>query len=564
MAPVQLVVIDCADPALVAAVEGLAGYLRRCGDDVVATGLRSAGVALASQQAEAVLVYADRPVDEVGEEALLSLGERGAALLLAGPTVDAWRSATRLLEAAGMGPGRRTPVHEIRLRPGAGGADVVARMGDELLLTDRWVTAEKVADDIEVLLTANLATLDHPVMTLRRANGGPSVGTCTVGSLPQTVADPAYQRLVHRWLRAATGRRDGPSVRVGLLGYGAIGTEHTAAIAATAGLELVAAADPNPVRREAARAAATGPLSAYADSDAMLADSDVDLVLVSTPPNSHAEQALRALTAGRSVVVEKPLCLTVAEADRMISAADERGLTLVVYQNRRWDADYLALKRAVRAGAIGEVFHYESFVGGYAHPCNYWHSDEAVSGGAVYDWGSHYLDWILDLLRQPVAHVTANSHKRVWYDVTNADYTRVTVRFDDGVEAQFVHSDLAAALKPKWYVLGTHGAVRGDWRQVSVLSRGPVGTLVEDELAPADAPAQLRLFTPGAGGGLSETLLAVPPAPVYPFHRELADHLLSAEPMTVTAHDSRRGVAIMEAATASAAAGGVPVRPAVP
>ena len=83
-------------------------------------------------------------------------------------------------------------------------------------------------------------------------------------------------------------------------------------------------------------------------------------------------------------------------------------------------------------------------------------------------------------------------------------------------------------------------------------------------MAPADAPAQLRLFTPGAGGGLSETLLAVPPAPVYPFHRELADHLLSAEPMTVTAHDSRRGVAIMEAATASAAAGGVPVRPAVP
>ncbi len=564
MAPVQLVVIDCADPALVAAVEGLAGYLRRCGDDVVATGLRSAGVALASQQPEAVLVYADRPVDEVGEEALLSLGERGAALLLAGPTVDAWRSATRLLEAAGMGPGRRTPVHEIRLRPGADGADVVARMGDELLLTDRWVSAEKVADDIEVLLTANLATLDHPVMTLRRANGGPSVGTCTVGSLPQTVADPAYQRLVHRWLRAATGRREGPSVRVGLLGYGAIGAEHTAAIAATAGLELVAAADPNPVRREAARAAAAGPLNAYADSNAMLADSDVDLVLVSTPPNSHAEQALRALMAGRSVVVEKPLCLTVAEADRMISAADERGLTLAVYQNRRWDADYLALKRAVRAGAIGEVFHYESFVGGYAHPCNYWHSDEAVSGGAVYDWGSHYLDWMLDLLRQPVAHVTANSHKRVWYDVTNADHTRVTVRFDDGVEAQFVHSDLAAALKPKWYVLGTHGAVRGDWRQASVLSRGPVGALVEDELAPADAPAQLRLFTPGAGGGLSETLLAVPPAPVYPFHRELADHLLSAEPMTVTAHDSRRGVAIMEAATASAAAGGVPVRPAVP
>ena len=86
----------------------------------------------------------------------------------------------------------------------------------------------------------------------------------------------------------------------------------------------------------------------------LLADDGVDLVIVSTPPNTHAEWTLRALEAGKSVVVEKPFCLTVDEADRQIAAAKERGLTLAVYQNRRWDPDYLALKKVIRSGQIGE------------------------------------------------------------------------------------------------------------------------------------------------------------------------------------------------------------------
>jgi predicted dehydrogenase len=279
-----------------------------------------------------------------------------------------------------------------------------------------------------------------------------------------------------------------------------------------------------------------------------LLESDVDLVIVSTPPDSHVSWTLRALEAGKSAVVEKPFCLTVTEADEMIELAGDRGLALAVYQNRRWDPDYLALRQAIRSGAIGEVFHYESFVGGFGHPCNYWHSDTSVSGGAIFDWGSHYLDWMLDLFAHPVSHVTAATHKRRWHDVTNADHSRVTVRFEGGVEGEFVHSDLAAALKPKWYVLGTEGAVVGDWREASVLSRTSIGTLAEDRLAPADSPAVLRVV---AGDG-SETRLALPPRPQHPFHRELADRLLSGAPLSVTPQGSRRNVAVMQAAMMSA------------
>jgi scyllo-inositol 2-dehydrogenase (NADP+) len=215
------------------------------------------------------------------------------------------------------------------------------------------------------------------------------------------------------------------------------------------------------------------------------------------------------------------------------------------------------LKRLIHSGGIGDVFHYESFVGSYAHPCNYWHSDEDVSGGAIYDWGSHYLDWVLDLFAQEVESVTGSAHKRMWHDVTNADHSRVAVRFVDGVEADFIHSDLAAAMKPKWYVLGTAGAIVGHWRQESVLARNSVGNLVEDALAASESPASLSLHATDG----SVTSVAIAPAPRQPFHRELAEHLLTGAPMSVTAEGSRRNIAVMEAATLSAREGGRPIRP---
>ena len=493
---------------------------------------------------DAVLVLGAIDLSDAIEDALLGLS---VPALVIGPTMSA-----ALTDAAGLLPGQLSPLHEIRVRTGPDAGDVTARLGGDLVVTDRWPVQDKVADDLQVLLTANLGFSDHPVATWRPAVG---LGVLTVGSTAATYADPVWQRIVHRLLRRITGEADGVAVGIGILGYGAIGHEHSAAIALTEGLELRAVCDPNPLRTAAARELAPDVRAV----DDLLTQDDVDLVIVSTPPNTHAEWALRCLDAGKSVVVEKPFCITVEEADRQIAAAADRGLTLAVYQNRRWDPDYLALKKVIRNGQLGEVFHYESFIGGYGHPCNYWHSDEAVSGGAIYDWGSHYLDWALDLFPQQVEWVSATAHKRVWHDVTNADHSRVLVHFLDGVEAEFTHSDLAAALKPKFYVLGTRGGIIGDWRHERVVERSPIGTLLEDRLAHSDSPAALRVFTPDGTGGTSETALSVPAAPPQPFHRQLADQLLSGEPMEVTPAGSRRNIAVMQAATESARLGGRPV-----
>ncbi len=545
-------IVDLEDRPLAGAVADLAA---RSGGSVVAS-VPPGGPDLAA--ADLVLLWSDRPGTAADRDALLA---PGVPVVLAGPTLHADADGV-WSEAAGLVVTAATPVHDVRVRPGREAGALADRLvdhshgtashlGEHVHVRDRVLAVDKVADDVDVLLTATLGLTLHPVATRR---GG--VLAWTLGTTPEAVQAPALQRLLA--VTARTLRRAAPPapVRAGLLGYGAIGNEHSAAFRAVAGLELAAVCDRNPARLDAARQQAPD-VRATTDPAALVEDPDVDLVVVSTPPDSHATWALRALKAGKHVVVEKPFAIRTDEADAVLAEAERAGLLAVVYQNRRWDADHLAVRAAVRAGRIGELFHLETFVGGFGHPCNLWHSDADASGGAFYDWGAHVLDQVLDLVPTPVAHVTATTHKRRWFDVTNADHSRVLLRFTDGTEAEFVHSDLAAVLKPRWYVLGTDGAIVGSWRIEKVVARNDVGTLDEDVLAPADSPPVLDLH---AGDG-SVTRLATPAPPPHPFHRELADALLLGLPMSVTGATSRRVLAVMEAATESAATGGRPVEP---
>lgn len=332
-------------------------------------------------------------------------------------------------------------------------------------------------------------------------------------------------------------------VRVGLLAYGAIGHEHNQAVQATPGLVLTAVCDTNPERIEAARELAPE-VTGFDDAQAMLDSGLIDLVVISTPPNSHHDWAMKALERDLHVVLEKPMALTATECDAALAFAAERDRTLVVYQNRRFDPDFVTMRRLIGEGAIGEVFSYESFVGGYSRPCDYWHSDAAISGGAIFDWGSHYLDQVLNVFDASVAHVSGLNHKRKWDHVTNADHAEVIVTFDDGRRASFIHSDLAAARKPKFHVLGTEGAIVAEWD-------------IAAEPAVADLPARVFLFD-NAGNSREIPLDPVTP---FTFHAELAAHLTDGTAMQVSPVQSRNVVAVMEAAEASARDLGRPVVP---
>jgi len=233
-----------------------------------------------------------------------------------------------------------------------------------------------------------------------------------------------------------------------------------------------------------------------------------------------------------------------SECDELMEIAASKKLMLVVYQNRRYDADFVAMREVIRSGEIGEVYHYDSFVGGYSRPCDYWHSNAEVSGGAIFDWGSHFLDQILNIIPDDVDHVSGQNHKRVWTHATNADHAHVTVTFTSGKQATFVHSDLAAARKPKFYVLGTKGSLVGNWN--------PAG-----EPAVADLPALLTVHH--EDGTVREVAVSAPDT--LAFHRSIVEYLNNGTPMEVNAVQSRNVVAIMQAAEESARNNALPVVP---
>lgn len=543
------------DPVLTTAVTSLRRLLTQAGMADVGE----------SMSADAVIVWSDEPLPE---PLVRTVTSGPAAVVLAGPTLDAADRDGVLAEAAGLVLDGAAPAHDVRVRPGRCGAgslaDLVpdhghagqAHLGVHTHITDRVLRVGKARDDVQPLLVANLGLATHPLATWRpRASGG-GVMAWTPGSTPGAVTQPGAVRLFLLSLRTVLGMSAPAPVRVGLLGYGAIGHEHSRAVRHVPGLDLAAVCDTSPQRRAAAQQHAPD-VRLHEFADTLLTDDDIDLVVVSTPPSTHAHWAARALEAGKHVVVEKPFAIRTEEADAILASAAAQGLLALVYQNRRFDPDHQAIRRAVHAGRLGELFHLEAFVGGYGHPCNLWHSDADVSGGAFYDWGAHVLDQILDLFGDEIEHVTAAEHKRLWLDVTNADHSRVTIRFAGGAEATFVYSDLAAALKPRWYVLGTRGAIVGHWRTERIVARNDIGTLAEDVLAPADSPPLLDLHE--ADG--SVTRMATPRLAAYPFHAELADRLRFGLPTSVTAAQSRKVLAVMEAASASARDGGRPTVP---
>jgi scyllo-inositol 2-dehydrogenase (NADP+) len=493
--------------------------------------------ALSLARARVILAACDEGLAAGQAEELTGFVKRGGGLVLLGGTLATWNTQGALGELARWTPSGPGPMTELVLRAEPS-HPITERLGPELRLTDELYLSEGPPADSSVLLRTSWHFTDQVVAYERELGDGRFIHLGLGGSA-STYEDISFQRLVHRSLLFAAGHRPPAPVGVGLVGYGAIGRDHAASISQVAGLRLSGVCDISAERRESASREWGVPT--HASAEAMLDDPAVGLVVVGTPPVAHADAVLASLAAGKHVVCEKPFALRVDEVDRMIDEATARDRVLTVFQSRRWDPDYLALRDVVRSGGIGELFYMESFIGGYSHPCDYWHSHEPISGGTIYDWGSHYFDWILQLFPDAVRKIAAQAHKRVWHDVSNSDQVRVDLTFANGAQASFLQSDIAGAMKPKWYLLGTRGAVVGEWR---------------DELVPADFPARVKVLRPVDGARANEEIIGLPARDEHGFYRNLTDHLAWDEALAVTPAEARRTVAVMEAATHSIARGG--------
>jgi len=457
-----------------------------------------------------------------------------------------------LPEIFGAQTGQVGPAAELRVMFDDPDHAMATRLPEAFYLKDVYRPLVYPADDTELILHADWHYTHSPIMLARPVGKG-KVACTTL----QAYGDPAFQQILYRLLRYLAGCNDEHQMLgVGLLGYApSVGKLHGLGVQKTPGLRLLAACDSSPQRLSQVREDFPD-IRIGESADALAADPQIDLVIITTPPNSHAVLAIEMMAAGKHVVCEKPLAMSRKETAAMIEMADRQRVHLCCHQNRRWDTDYLAIKQALLEGMIGDLFYLETFVGGFIHPCGYWHSHAEISGGLSYDWGAHYLDWIVSLIPQPILTVTCTRHKRVWHDVTNADQERIQIRFSDGQEAEFIHSDIAAVRKPKWYLLGTSGAIIGAWKDVIHYEIDPVVYFEQCDIPATEMPASLTLHSRHRSGQIVTQKLALPQRKHYLFHQNIADHLLTGEPIVAPLADSVRVVAILEAAARSAANGG--------
>ncbi|MCS0634631.1 Gfo/Idh/MocA family oxidoreductase [Streptomyces sp. LP05-1] len=347
-------------------------------------------------------------------------------------------------------------------------------------------------------------------------------------------------------------------LRVGLVGFGLAGSVfHAPLIAATAGLTLDTVVTASPERRE--QAGTEHPGARFADAPEELWDraDELDLVVLASPNKTHVPLATAALKAGLPVVVDKPLAGTAAEARELAALAEERGLLLSVFQNRRWDNDFRTLRQLVERGELGEVQRFESrFERWRPQPKGGWRESGAPEeiGGLLYDLGSHVVDQAL-VLFGPAVRVYAESDVRRPGAEADDD-TFLAITHAGGVRSHLYVSATAAQLGPRFRVLGSRaGYVKyGLDPQEAALRSGerpapgsPWG--VEDESLWGHLGAG---ESPLTGGGR-----AVPTLPGdYPaYYAAVAAALRDGTPPPVTALEAAAALDVLEAARRSAREG---------
>jgi scyllo-inositol 2-dehydrogenase (NADP+) len=332
-----------------------------------------------------------------------------------------------------------------------------------------------------------------------------------------------------------------------VVGYGLAGRVfHAPLIRRQPGLRLhgVVARDPA-VRAEAA--ADLGVLG-FATLDEALDDPRTRLVVIATPHDTHADLAARVLEAGRDCVVDKVMALSTAEADRMIAARDRSGRVLSVFQNRRWDWDFLTVARALRDGLVGRPLVIESAVCRYAPPRT-WRGQARAAGTILHDWGAHLVDQALQLGFGPCRRLTAWLAPAPWPGVDTGGHGRIVMEFD-GLTFQAETSRVCRLDRPRWWVAGAEGGlVRfGLDPQEEALRSGSLDAADE----PPDHRFVLRRGVDNNGGGAADSLLETVRGSWDAYYANIADHLDGRAPLAVTAEQAREVVRVLDAAVQSA------------
>jgi len=338
-------------------------------------------------------------------------------------------------------------------------------------------------------------------------------------------------------------------IRVGLVGFGMGGRVfHAPLVSSVGGLELAAVYE-----RTTNHAAERYPgLKTYRSLEEMLADTSLDLFVVTTPSGTHFEIAKQILAAGRNVVVDKPAAVTSAQIAQLLELAAARNVLLIPFHNRRWDSDFQTIVKLLSEGTLGRVVAFESHFDRWRpeQPTNrLWKEDPGLGGGVLLDLGTHLADQALVLFGLPES-VSAEVLRERDGEGANDSFT-VRLRYP-GWMVTLGANCLSVPAKPRFHIRGTRGNY---WKSGLDPQEAALGliTRIEDPAWGQEPVSEWGVLHVGIPGGMVTRPVAPIAGNYRRYYEGVRDALLGKGPAPVTAEDAWRVARLLEWAVESVA-----------
>jgi len=288
-------------------------------------------------------------------------------------------------------------------------------------------------------------------------------------------------------------------------------------------------------------------IKVYNTSEEIYADGNIDMVLIATPNDVHKDYSIKCMEAGKHVICEKPVTMDAPELEEILTVARKTGKLFSVHQNRRWDIDYLTVRKILADGLLSKPYSIESRVQG-SRPLYGWRVFKQNGGGLLLDWGIHLLDQMMDLVPGKVTSVQAHLHNVYGSEVDDA-FT-VLLRFENGVSGTVSISTNCFIPLPRWHVSCEDGtAVINDWevhgkivKQADPDEKDWTANLVYT----AAGPTRIMLPRP------KETTIETPLPKITGTHwtdyyRNIVDHLKGNAELRVTGEQALRVMKVIDA-----------------
>lgn len=330
---------------------------------------------------------------------------------------------------------------------------------------------------------------------------------------------------------------------ISIVGLGGMGSQHAKMLNGVEGLQIVGTFDIDIKRQAYAKELG---YHTYESLEAVLSDEQLDIVLIATPNHLHKDIAIQALQAGKHVICEKPVTLNSQELQDIIEVSQACNRLFVVHQNRRWDEDYLIMKKLYDEGSLGEVFRVETRVQGSRGIPGDWRQLKAFGGGMMLDWGVHLLDRLILMIPEKITDVYCQLSNVINAEVD--DGFTLLLTFESGKTAVVEVGTSHYIALPKWFMAGTEGtAVIDDWDLNGKVVK--LTTFEGKDVAPIVAGAGLtKTMASRIDHTIVEEALPRVPSDVKDFYRNVMATIAGKEEQIVKNEQVMRTMKLMEAA----------------